>query len=221
MPLKRCQITIKTIFILIEVKHKYNVVFKCGKENNCRFFRSLSMSLNASKFFKADFSKYESTYLDSMAVNNKTFQSFNCRQKNIFCAPKMIWSTISLRKRENHFIAIQQSGQFCEKSPQHHCSKIRLDLWLDRQNWPLKPHVSAGLHSYRGVREHGDRGKEDKGTRVVGIGKGGVLTWRYGGWVESPMRERGLSSREVGDAFHSGSTCSPRVRQQDSWRHLG
>lgn len=53
------------------------------------------------------------------------------------------------------------------------------------------------------------------------MGKGGVLTWRYGGWVESPRRERGLSSREVGDAFQSGSTCSPRVRQQDSWRHLG
>lgn len=87
MPLKQCQITIKTIFILIEVKHKYNVVFKCGKENNCRFFRSLSMSLNASQFFKADFSKYESTYLDSMAVNNKTLQSFNCRQKKHFLCP--------------------------------------------------------------------------------------------------------------------------------------
>lgn len=101
-------------------------------------------------------------------------------------------------------------------------SKTQLDLSLDRQNLPLTPQASAGLHSYRGVREHGDRGKEDKGTLGVGMGEeGGILTWRYGGWVESPRRERGLSSREVGDAFQSGSTCSPRVRQQDSWRHLG
>lgn len=80
---------------------------------------------------------------------------------------------------------------------------------------------TSGQCTQRGVREHGDRGRGDKGTRGVGMGKGGVLTWRYGGWVESPRRERGLSSREVGDAFQSGSTCSPRVRQQDSWRHLG
>lgn len=60
-----------------------------------------------------------------------------------------------------------------------------------------------------------------KGTWGVGMGKGGVLTLRHGGWVESSRRERGLRSSEVGDAFQSGSTCSPRVRQQDSWRHLG
>jgi len=43
-------------------------------------------------------------------------------------------------------------------------------------------------------------------------GWGGILTWRYGGRVECPRRERDLRSRDVGDAVQGGGTCPPRVR---------
>ena len=36
----------------------------------------------------------------------------------------------------------------------------------------MTPQASAGLHSYRGAREHGDRGKEDKGTLGCRDGEG-------------------------------------------------
>lgn len=59
--------------------------------------------------------------------------------------------------------------------------------------------------------------QEEAGFGRIGIG---VLTWRYGGWVENP-RKRGLRSREVRDAVQVRGTCPPRVRQQDGGRHLG
>lgn len=82
------------------------------------------------------------------------------------------------------------------------------------------PNLSEWMRLASSVRQSRLLGSRDKGKQGEGLGEGGVLTWRYGGWVESPRRERGLSSREVGVAFQSGSTCSSRVRQQDSWKHL-
>lgn len=66
-----------------------------------------------------------------------------------------------------------------------------------------------------GAEEVGRKGCEIRRGRDVESGEWvrvGVLTCRHGGLVESTRRERGLSSREVGEA----------VRQQDrSSGHLG